>query len=179
MKVNGYVIGSWTDLIRADLQGADLRRADLQGADLQGASLQGADLQGASLQGADLRRADLQGADLRGGNLAGCRVNYYTIGYFNIPQNTDLIGFKEVNGIVIKLLIPKEAKRSCATTRKCRAEYAEVVEIYSDKSSIKNIIYNTLYKEGQRVYPDKFDDNRWNECSNGIHFFLTLEEAKG
>jgi hypothetical protein len=27
------------------------------------------------------------------------------------------------------------------------------------------------------TYPDSFDDTRWEECSHGIHCFLTREEA--
>ena len=34
-----------------------------------------------------------------------------------------------------------------------------------------------VYKAGEMVYADSFDDNRWDECSNGIHFFITREEA--
>jgi hypothetical protein len=25
---------------------------------------------------------------------------------------------------------------------------------------------------------DAFDENRWNECSHGIHFFITRKEAE-
>ena len=34
-----------------------------------------------------------------------------------------------------------------------------------------------LYKVGEMVYPDSFDEDRWNECSNGIHFFINKQEA--
>lgn len=33
------------------------------------------------------------------------------------------------------------------------------------------------YKVGQWVYPDKWDDNRFDECSHGIHFFISAQEA--
>lgn len=33
------------------------------------------------------------------------------------------------------------------------------------------------YKVGQWVYPDEWDDNRFNECSHGIHFFISAQEA--
>ena len=33
------------------------------------------------------------------------------------------------------------------------------------------------YVKGEMVYPDSFDDNRWNECSHGIHFFINKEDA--
>lgn len=33
------------------------------------------------------------------------------------------------------------------------------------------------YRVGETVVPDSFDEDRWNECSNGIHFFITKQEA--
>ena len=30
---------------------------------------------------------------------------------------------------------------------------------------------------GDIVRVDNFDKNRWNECSTGIHFFITRQEA--
>lgn len=35
-----------------------------------------------------------------------------------------------------------------------------------------------LYELGYVVEVEDFDDNRWHECSTGIHFFLTFNEAK-
>ena len=35
----------------------------------------------------------------------------------------------------------------------------------------------TTYKVGEVVYPDFFDENRWCECSNGIHFFVDKKDA--
>ena len=34
------------------------------------------------------------------------------------------------------------------------------------------------YRVGETVRPDKWDENRFNECSNGIHFFITRIEAE-
>nr|DAE41777.1 MAG TPA: hypothetical protein [Caudoviricetes sp.] len=34
-----------------------------------------------------------------------------------------------------------------------------------------------IYKVGEIVTVDDFDDNRWNECSTGIHFFINRQEA--
>ena len=33
------------------------------------------------------------------------------------------------------------------------------------------------YVVGEMVYPDSFDENRWNECSHGIHFFINKQNA--
>ena len=37
--------------------------------------------------------------------------------------------------------------------------------------------YSFPYKVGQWVYPDEWDDNRFDECSHGIHFFISAQEA--
>jgi hypothetical protein len=36
----------------------------------------------------------------------------------------------------------------------------------------------TRYRVGDTVYPDSFDDRITEECTNGIHFFITKIEAE-
>ena len=36
---------------------------------------------------------------------------------------------------------------------------------------------NFKYTINKMVYPDSFDDDHRNVCSNGIHFFLDKQEA--
>ena len=184
----------WSDFQGADLRGADLRGADLRDAilrraDLQDADLRGADLQGASLCNADLRGANLQGADLRGANLLGVdmcgpKMNEATkIDWpMACPETGSFVAWKRVGGHVVKLEIPEDAERSSATTSKCRASKAKVLEIYNGngtKSDLTEVMSNRcwIYKVGEMVYPDEWDDNRWNECSHGIHFFMSRREA--
>ena len=157
---------------------ADLRGAYLQGADLRGVYLQGAYLRGAYLQGADLRGAYLRGADLQGAYLQGAGLPDYQL------CDGDLIVWKKgrtKDGFcLIKLLIPKEAKRTASLVgRKCRAEYADVLEITGvDECDCWNDDFKLKYKVGERVYPDKYDDDPRVECTSGIHFFLTRKEAE-
>ena len=165
----------------ADLGGADLRSANLRGANLYGADLRGADLRGADLYGADLGGADLGGADLGGADLGGADLGFIPI---NCPSDGAFVGWKKVQDKLIKLLIPEDAKRCSATTYKCRCDKAQVLAITSldEKSSfdsVTNVAYNPNieYKVGEMVYPDKFDEDRWNECSNGIHFFINKQDA--
>ena len=186
---------SSADLWSADLSGADLRSAYLRGANLWSANLSGADLSGADLSGADLRSADLSGADLSGANLSGAdlrsadlsgaKYNECTTFFaLSCPEEGDFIAWKKVGDVIVKLRIPAEAKRSSATSRKCRCEFAEVVELqnldgtpYNDDKIVNNNHVETIYKVGEIVRPDSWDDNRWNECSHGIHFFITRDEA--
>jgi len=78
---------------------------------------------------------------------------------------------------IVTLHIPAAARRSHAFGRKCRCEFAEVVEApegaYTDQYGPR-----TEYKVGEIVKSDKWDENWMNECSNGIHFFITREEAE-
>ena len=165
----------------ADLRGADLGGADLGGADLRGADLGDAYLRGARLGGADLGGACLGDADLRGADLRGAKnIPFIPLA---CPGDGAFIGWKKVNECIVKLLIPEDAKRSSATTGKCRCDKAKVLEITSMKTNehlveITNGEYaHCVYKVGEMVYPDSFDDDRWNECSHGIHFFINRQEA--
>ena len=169
--------------IKDTLVEAVSRGADLSGAYLRGAYLRGAYLRGADLSGADLRGADLRGADLRDAK----EIPYIPMA---CPSDGAFIGWKKVyNGdpYLVKLLIPEDAKRSSATTRKCRCDKAQVLAIlYPDGSDCgRTQVVNpegygraeTLYKVGEIVLPDSFDEDRWNECSHGIHFFINKQDA--
>ena len=177
---------------RANLGGANLGDADLRGANLRGANLRGADLGGANLRGADLRGADLGGAYLGGADLGGADLRgAKNMPYIPLacPSDGAFIGWKKVQHeytghyYIIKLEIPADAKRSSATTSKCRCDKAKVLEIFplSKEPQLDTVVnYNnatTTYKVGEMVYPDSFDDNRWDECSHGIHFFINRQDA--
>ena len=194
--------GERADLREANLRGANLRganlcEANLYGADLYGANLRGANLRGANLYGANLRGANLRGADLYGANLYGADLREANLREANLrgaknipfiplvcPERGSFTAFKKCGSYIIELLIPQDAKRCSATTRKCRASYAKVVAITNMDGSqaevdhVTNHAYEPIeYKIGEYVHPDSFDDDRWNECSHGIHFFINRQEA--
>ncbi|MFA5376836.1 MAG: pentapeptide repeat-containing protein [Dehalococcoidia bacterium] len=170
------------NLTGANLRGADLTDANLTGADLTDANLRGADLTDANLTGADLTDANLTDAnltraDLTGANLTGAK----NLPHFQVPGG-DLIVWKKVDGRVVRLLIPKEAKRTASIVgRKCRAEYAVVLETDDHQAHTSTPAMNMAgitYAEGETVRPDSYDDDWRIECSHGIHFFATREEAE-
>ena len=142
---------------------------------------------GAYLRDAYLRGAYLRGADLRGADLGGAE-NLPFIPMF-CPSDGAFVGWKKVKDgdytFLVKLQIPEDAKRSSATGTKCRCSKAVVLEIIDlDDAENKvekctNVSYNqeTVYEVGKEVLPDSFDDDRWNECSHGIHFFINRQEA--
>ena len=177
--------GAKADLYGANLCDANLRDANLCDADLRDADLRDADLYGANLCDANLRDADLYGADLRDADLRGVRYNEQTAYYaMQCPEKGAYIGYKKAEGKIVELEIQENAKRSSATTRKCRASKAKVLSITSidgkehfkkAKSSRDN---SFVYRVGETVEVKDFDEDRWNECSTGIHHFITREEAE-
>ena len=174
------------DLRGADLCGANLRDADLRGANLRGANLCGTDLCGANLRGANLRGADLCGANLRGAkNVNEVNWNHMTAFYaICCPESGAFIGWKKCGKYIVKLRITEGAMRSSATSRKCRCSKAEVLAIEnmdgtpSEETEVASSYDESfVYRIGEAVEVKDFDTDRWNECSAGIHFFITRGEA--
>ena len=158
--------------VRANLRWANLQRANLQGADLRGANLQGVNLQGANLQGANLEGANLQRASLQGANLTDTKLPDFQI----YPQGVSFVGYKKIQTGVIKLMIPEHAQRtSTLVGRKCRASYVIVLE---GPEGYDKYTGKTFYKVGEEVFPDQYDGDIRVECTNGIHFFMTKQEAE-
>ena len=177
------------DLFGANLRGANLSDANLRNADLRNADLRYADLSRADLSNADLRCADLRNADLCRADLCEASIdqmmwNIYTVFYpLQCPESGSYIGYKKASGLVVELEIPADARRSSATSRKCRASKAKVLSITDINGNpaggqVKsNYDPNFVYAIGETVEVTDFDDNRWNECSTGIHHFITRAEA--
>jgi hypothetical protein len=169
------------NLYGANLYGANLTGANLYGANLYGANLYGANLYGANLSGANLTRANLSGANLTGANLYGVKLTEADLKKLyavrTILPEGDIIGYKKLkDGTVCKLLIPANAKRVGGMVgRKCRAEYAEILE----GEGVSSHDGKTAYKVGETIRPaEKFDPNPMQECTSGIHFFITRQEAE-
>ena len=182
---------SGANLFRASLYGANLFRASLSGANLfraslSGANLSGANLSGASLYGANLFRASLSGANLSGANLSEANLSEAKHVNYPIacPEKGSFTAFKKANGYIVELVIPEDALRSSSSSRKCRCSKAVVTSITNLDGTDTNVAVvpsgydeSFLYKVGETVSVDNFDENRWNECAPGIHFFITRQEA--
>ena len=184
------------DLSGADLTGANLSYANLTGANLSracliGANLTGADLTKANMMGADLRSADMMGADLTKANMMGAEGADLIMAQTRIlPDGGDIIGWKKAwtvddQPIIVKLLIPSDAQRSNGMGRRCRASEAKVLDLQDLAGhSIATVAYSAhdpefAYRLGETVESDGFDPDRWAECTDGIHFFITRIEAVG
>ena len=164
----------------ANLSGANLRDANLSGAYLEYANLEYADLKGANLRDAYLRNAYLKDADLEGADYS----EYTSFLSYQCPTEGSFIGWEKCGRYIVKLKICEDADRSSSTSLKCRCSKAEVLEIQNldgSRAGITEICsdYNKdfIYKVGETVEVKDFDKCRWNECSDGIHFFIDRNVA--
>ena len=176
---------SGANLYCANLYGADLDRANLYGANLSRASLYGADLSRANLSNTNLYGADLSNTNLYGADLYGARIDAVALARQKIVPDGTLVVWKKLSeGVVAQLEIPNDAQRTNAIgSRKCRSSAAVVVALFKDGVLFDGEAFDrhagkTRYKAGEVVLPDSYDDSALIECSNGIHWFLTREEAE-
>lgn len=181
----------------ADLTLADLSYTNLSHAILTNSTMVTTDLCGACLFGSDLRGADMTRAILYDAHLEDAIIDPSTkiLVPQACPDEGSFIGWKavwhiqgtETDFVIVKLLIPEDALRTSATGRKCRCSKAVVLDIQdadgvslADKNitAFSNYDPGFEYSIGSVVTPKKpFDENRWNECASGIHFFITRDEA--
>ena len=95
-----------------------------------------------------------------------------------LPEG-NLVGWKKCkNNVIVKLLIPQKAKRSNATGRKCRAEYAQVLRVYGAAEGLSDYDGKTAYRKGETITCDSWNPDRFVECGGGIHFYITRIEAE-
>lgn len=184
---NGDVIFSYT--CKNNTMRKTVIEAINQHVDLSYANLQFAELTGIILKDVNLSNADLSYAYLD--HITQLNTNFTNAKGLNdkCPKEGSFIGWKKCSNkackfFVVKLEIPADAKRSSATTNKCRCDKAKVLEIQNKDGTVADIdkvysIYdkNFYYKTGEMVYSDSFDDKFWNECGHGIHFFMKRKDA--
>lgn len=132
---------------------------------------------------ANLRRADLYGADLSeanlyGANLYGADISENESYRKGLILREDMIGYKKCrDGVIVTLKIPKGSVVFCINGSKCRTNSAEVVAIDGAKRAYSQ--HNGMsYYVGDRFNVWNFDCIYNVECSTGIHFFRTREEAE-
>jgi len=166
-------------LYRADLRCANLRGANLTRANLTRADLTGADLTGADLSYANLTRADLTDANLSYADLTDTILDEKEQCRKGITLTEPMIGYKKSDeGKIITLEIPICAKVFSINNYKRRTNKTKVIDMQGE-TELSSMHDNSFkYHVGDEIEIKDFDERYNIECSTGIHFFLTREEAE-
>lgn len=198
---------SWANFSGTDFSFADFKSTFMIGACFQESILKSARFDSVVLEEVDFSDAILDYSTFYNSNFEGAIVNrasfYYSI-FDNLNRGTkclkdakilpyipmnlpegEFIAWKKLdNGLIAKLKILKDSKRNRAMGDECRCNKALVMEFQStggvtyDCTEYLNERYSPcLYKVGEVVYADSWDNNRWDENTHGIHFFLDRKAA--
>lgn len=179
-----------------DLSGVNLSGSSVENALFDGCPLKGADFQDANMKTASFRYCDMRGCNIKGADLFGAVLEYANLEgivsdegtkWFRLhcPEKGAFLGYKKcVNDRMVQLLIPADAKRTSATLPSCRCSKAKVLTIKSFdlKENFDEawslVDENFIYRKGEWVEVKNFNEDRWQDSTTGIHFWLTREEAE-
>ncbi len=78
---------------------------------------------------------------------------------------------------MVEILITEDSKRmNCLTSRKCRASKIKVIG--GEGCGGTGPYFSSItYNKGETI-ESEFNDDIREDCTEGIHFFLTYDEAK-
>lgn len=192
---------SCADLTLSSFQNVVLKDVDLHGSTVEnglfdGCPLQGADFRDASMVTASFRYCDMRGCDIRGADLFGAVLEHAILEgivsdertrWFRLhcPEKGAFLAYKKcVNDRMVQLLVPEDARRTSATMPSCRCDKAKVLTIksFDFKEEFEEawslVDEDFVYRKGEWVQVDDFNEDRWQDSTTGIHFWLTREEAR-
>lgn len=187
---------SHSNFINANLSNVNFYSSQLVNVLLDDCNLQNANLKNANLERASLRRANLTKVDISGARLYAAVLENAILDDIIFDDNTKnfrihcpekgaFIAYKKgLNNLIVKLLIPSDAKRVSSTMNCCRCDKAKVLEIKNfEGTKFFDEAWSTVaegfcYKLGEWVYAENFNEDRWYDSTGGIHFWMTEEEAK-
>lgn len=195
---------SHANMSGANISGTNMRGTNMRGANMNGANMSYSDMCCADMRYADMGYSNMSYVDMRDADMCYSNMSYVDVRCANMcsagmcganthniiyneatsffaiqcPEEGSFTGYKKCQGKLVTLQITEDAERSSATSRKCRCSKAKVISIEDGLTSIvSNYDKNFMYVVGEVAEVKDFDKDRWNECSTGIHFFITKQEA--
>lgn len=180
-----------TVLNGVNLENSSVENALFDGCPMKGANFKNSKMVTASFRYCDMRECNIEDADLFGAvlefaDLRGTVSNEGTKWFrLRCPEKGAFLGYKKcVNDRMVQLLIPADAKRTSATLPSCRCNKAKVLTIKSFDftrnfdEAWSLVDENFIYKKGEWVEVKDFNENRWQDSTTGIHFWMTRAEAE-
>ena len=124
---------------------------------------------------ADLQVANLSHADLNGADLSGTYLDEKEQCRKGVILKKPMMGYKKLaDGSICVLSIPKGAIVFSINGSKCRTNKAKVLE----GGGVSYYDNEFTYEKGKSYEIEGFDLAYNEECSTGIHFFMSFEEAR-
>lgn len=192
-----------TDFSQADIRFANFTKADLDFTCFNKANLYKTDFSearfyhtqfvGANLCGVDFGETCLIGTDFTKSKIYNANFNNCNFGYDMTIKHADgelteyrrgkiltedIIGYKKCqDDVIVTLKIPRGAIVFSINGVKCRTNKAKVIAIDGAKKAI-SYYRDMSYYVGDEFTIYNFDCIYNHQCGEGIHFFMTREEAE-
>ncbi|MEG0254539.1 MAG: pentapeptide repeat-containing protein [Vagococcus sp.] len=178
-------IFSKQDLSYADFSNSICKECNFSLCQLSYANFTGATLINCSFNQADVNQANFRYAILTNCDLSEIK-NKSSAKYLEMtcPETGAFLAYKQCyNFRIVQLLVPADAKRSSATNNTCRCNKAKVLsiksidfkEVYQEAVSL--VDEHFIYRVGEIIEPDSYNEDRWIDSTHGIHFYMTRDEA--
>ncbi len=180
-----------TVLNSVNFENSSVENTLFDGCPMKSAVFKNAWMRTASFRYCDMRECNIEGANLFGAvleyaNLEGIISNEDTQWFrLHCPEEGAFLAYKKcVNDRMVQLLVPADAKRTSATLPPCRCSKAKVLTIKSFDyeqnfdEAWSLVDENFVYRKGQWVEVKNFNENRWEDSTTGIHFWMTRAEAQ-
>ncbi len=189
-----------TNFTGASCHGVTFGDAYINNVNFSKAFMKDAIFSGATIISTNFWRANINNAHFVGTKI-GDNVNLHTIyNPINVkelpniplvcPEKGSFIGYKigicdtlDFHYCLIELEILKTSKRSSGKSRICRCDKAKVLDIIDIKTNkhigkcVSYFYRDFEYKVGKISRAVGFDKNRWRDAADGIHFFMSKQEA--
>ena len=100
------------------------------------------------------------------------------------PREGEFVGWKKCRDErVVKLKIPADARRSSGFNKMCRCDKAEVMEIWGPGATeygyaVSWVKPSFVYRKGEVVCAPDFNEDRFIDMAEGIHFFMKRGDAE-
>ena len=178
------------------LNGVNFENSSVENSLFDGCPMRGANFKRAKMVTASFRYCDMRECNIEDANLFGAVLEYADLTgiisnegtqWFRLhcPETGAFLAYKKcVNDRMVQLLVPADAKRTSATFPSCRCNKAKVLTIksFDFKENFDEawslVDENFVYRKGEWVEVENFNEDRWQDSTTGIHFWLTREEAE-
>ena len=189
-------------LVNANFEGANLKNADFSCANAWSANFNNTNCKDALFLSANLTEASFEGAGLEGTSFVQANLTEASLQDTNIitAEFDNTVGIYPVcptegsftawtlaedskgNDFLIKAMVPRQAKRSSGTTRKCRTNKLYIDRIFSIDGEdvpksfrLKNRDVKTAV--GESLIDNDFEIDRFKTSSVDLYFWISKEEA--
>lgn len=177
------------DLSHADLSNAFLTSTDLSNAELSHANLSNSHMENSTLDFAKMYDTKIDGTNMYGASLISTDLSCSNGNLIEYRKGKilrdDIIGYKKCvdehnrYAVTVTLKIPRGSIVFSINGHKCRTNRAIVMAISGVPRAYSLLHEHCMsYYVGDEINIYNFDCQYNRECAEGIHFFMTREEAE-